>query len=94
MPQRHLDMYNASMRHGMSARSCLGQLLGPNPGQPGHEDVERNERGQIVNVLSPYADLGLPMQRIQDFRRHFGWRDHFARLKQALVALFHRSGCN
>jgi hypothetical protein len=37
----------------------LGQLLGPNPGQ-GHNSVERNERGQIVAVLDPHADTGLP----------------------------------
>jgi hypothetical protein len=43
----------------------LGQLLGPNPGQG-------------VQTEYPHAD-SLPVQRVNDFRRYYGWRDTSAR---------------
>lgn len=47
----------------------LGQVLGPNPGQGNH------------HVHNPHADYGLPLQRVNDFRRFYG---HFEDLVEAI----------
>jgi hypothetical protein len=47
----------------MFSEITLGQLLGPNTGHP-----------PGVKQTYPHADI-LPVQRVEEFRRYYGWRD-------------------
>jgi hypothetical protein len=68
----------------MFCESTIGQLLGPNPGEGARTDLDADR---------PHAD-GLPKQRVEEFRRYFGWRDELieavrngARSRRSLLLL-------
>jgi hypothetical protein len=50
----------------MFCEITLGQLLGLNPGDAG--------KGFGAPDHSPHADY-MPKQRVEEFRRYYGWRD-------------------
>jgi hypothetical protein len=66
----------------MFCEIAIGQLLGPNPGRGSNYSPE--EKGFAQN---PHADTGLPPQRVEDFRRYYGWRDALVEAVRSAAAL-------